>query len=69
MRTAADRRGQGLAGRVLDRRFAGSATFYRVQLADGREALVQGGPADAAPGDPVRLALAGEAVAYPAEGA
>ncbi|MBD0321294.1 MAG: ABC transporter ATP-binding protein, partial [Gemmatimonadetes bacterium] len=58
----------GLPGSVLDRRFAGSATFYRVQLEDG-EALVQGGPADAAPGDLVRLSLAGEAVAYPAEGA
>jgi iron(III) transport system ATP-binding protein len=55
--------------RVLDRRFAGAATFYRVALADGSEALVQGGPADASPGEPVRLALAGgvAAVAYPAE--
>ena len=59
----------GLAGSVLDRRFAGAATFYRVGLSDGREALVQGGPADAAPGDSVRLSLAGEAVAYPAESA
>jgi iron(III) transport system ATP-binding protein len=63
MRLGAD----GIAARVLDRRFAGSATFYRAELADGGEALVQGGPADAAPGDQVRLSLAGEAVAYPAE--
>jgi ABC-type Fe3+/spermidine/putrescine transport system ATPase subunit len=55
--------------RVLDRRFAGAATFYRVALADGSEALVQGGPADASPGEPVGLALAdgAPAVAYPAE--
>jgi iron(III) transport system ATP-binding protein len=61
----------GVDGRVLDRRFAGAATFYRVALAGGAEALVQGGPADAAPGEPVRLALAAgaEPVAYPAEAA
>jgi ABC-type Fe3+/spermidine/putrescine transport system ATPase subunit len=59
----------GVPARVLDRRFAGPTTFYRTELADGAEALVQGAPTDAAPGDTVRLALApgAEAVAYPAE--
>jgi ABC-type Fe3+/spermidine/putrescine transport system ATPase subunit len=60
--------GDALDGHVLDRRFAGSATFYRIALADGNEALVQGGPADASPGQPVRVTLAAgaSAVAYPA---
>jgi ABC-type Fe3+/spermidine/putrescine transport system ATPase subunit len=49
---------------VLDRRFAGAATFFRVGMADGSEALVQGGPSDAAPGDTVHLTSTGPAVAY-----
>jgi iron(III) transport system ATP-binding protein len=53
-----------VSGTVLDRRFAGAATFFRVGLADGSEALVQGGPSDASPGDAVHLAPAGPAVAY-----
>jgi iron(III) transport system ATP-binding protein len=69
MRLAGAADPDAVEARVLDRRFAGAATFYRVALADGGEALVQGGPADASPGDVVRLALAGgaAAVAYPAE--
>jgi len=60
--------GDAVDARVLDRRFAGAATFYRVALADGAEALVQGGPADAAPGDAVRLAPAdpSHTIAFPA---
>ncbi|HEY0154317.1 MAG TPA: ABC transporter ATP-binding protein [Longimicrobium sp.] len=60
--------GDALHGHVLDRRFAGSATFYRVGFAAGSEALVQGGPGDASPGQPVRVTLAAgaAAVAYPA---
>ncbi|MDB4950904.1 MAG: spermidine/putrescine transporter ATP-binding protein [Gemmatimonadetes bacterium] len=46
--------GAGLGGRVIDRRFAGAASFYRVQTAAG-EVLVQGGPADAAAGEEVRI--------------
>ena len=33
-----------LPGRVLDRRFAGASTFYRVGMKDGFEVLVQGRP-------------------------
>jgi len=44
-------------GRVLDRRFAGAATFYRVSVDGGSEVLVQGRPGEADPGDAVRLAL------------
>jgi len=60
---------RGVPGRVLDRRFAGAATFYRVELADGSEALVQGGPRDASAGDAARVApAAAESVlAFPAE--
>jgi ABC-type Fe3+/spermidine/putrescine transport system ATPase subunit len=58
-----------IAARVADRRFAGAATFYRVQTEGGPEVLVQGRPHEANPGDTVRLALHGRAepVAYAAE--
>jgi iron(III) transport system ATP-binding protein len=46
-----------LPGRVLDRRFAGASTFYRVEMADGREVLVQGRPDEANAGTAVSLAL------------
>ena len=57
-----------LAGRVVDRRFAGAASFYRITLADGAELQVQGGPADAQAGEAVSIALAEGAVplAFPA---
>jgi iron(III) transport system ATP-binding protein len=58
-----------LTGRVLDRRFAGAATYYRVAMEDGREVLVQGRPDEAAAGTPVSLALHPRSipVAYAAE--
>ncbi|HEX2095561.1 MAG TPA: ABC transporter ATP-binding protein, partial [Longimicrobiaceae bacterium] len=43
-----------LPGRVLDRRFAGAASFYRVAV-EGAEVLVQGGVADARVGEPVAV--------------
>jgi iron(III) transport system ATP-binding protein len=55
-----------LSGRVADRRFAGPVTFYAVTVG-GAEILVQGGRADAAPGDSVTLHPESEAaVAFPA---
>jgi len=55
--------------RIADRRFAGAATFYRVETEGGADVLVQGRPHDADPGDAVRLALhpRAEPVAYAAE--
>ena len=47
---------EAIAGRVADRRFAGAATFFRVDTAHGA-VTVQGVPGDAAPGDRVRIAL------------
>jgi iron(III) transport system ATP-binding protein len=44
-------------GQVVDRRFAGAATFYRIQTEDGTEVTLQGRPNDAAPGEPYRLEL------------
>ena len=66
---AADGADGALAARVLDRRYAGSATFYRVALDGGPEVLVQGRPHDANAGDAVRVALhpRAEPVAYRAE--
>ena len=46
----------GLAGRVLDRRFAGAQSFYRIAVDGGAEVLVQGNAAGAAVGDEVRVA-------------
>jgi iron(III) transport system ATP-binding protein len=64
---AAEGAEDALPGRVADRRFAGAATFYRVETAGGEVASVQGAPHDASPGDAVRLVLRpGPApVAYP----
>ncbi|HET7230250.1 MAG TPA: TOBE domain-containing protein, partial [Longimicrobium sp.] len=45
-------------GRVLDRRFAGAQSFYRVAVEGGPELLVQGGAADAADGEEVGIAPA-----------
>ncbi|HYH83006.1 MAG TPA: ABC transporter ATP-binding protein [Longimicrobium sp.] len=47
-----------LRGRVLDRRFAGALSFYRIAVEGGPELLVQGTATDAAPGDEVRVAPA-----------
>jgi ABC-type Fe3+/spermidine/putrescine transport system ATPase subunit len=49
---------EALTGRVLDRRFAGALTFYRIAVDRGPEILVQASAADAAPGDEVRVAAA-----------
>ncbi|HEU0012543.1 MAG TPA: ABC transporter ATP-binding protein [Longimicrobium sp.] len=61
--------GDALRGTVRDRRFAGAATFYHVELGDGTDALVQGRPGEAEPGGAVGLALhdGAEPVAFPAE--
>jgi ABC-type Fe3+/spermidine/putrescine transport system ATPase subunit len=66
---AGDGAGGALPGRVLDRRFAGAATFYRVTVDGDREVLVQGRPHEADPGATVRLALhpRAEPVAYAPE--
>jgi ABC-type Fe3+/spermidine/putrescine transport system ATPase subunit len=50
--------GGAVAGRVLDRRFAGAASYYRVAVDAGGELLVQGGLADAPDGAPARVSLA-----------
>ncbi|HYJ80756.1 MAG TPA: ABC transporter ATP-binding protein [Longimicrobiaceae bacterium] len=64
---AADNAG-ALRGRVLDRRFAGAATFYRL-AAEGGELLVEGRPGAAADGAEVAVEPRGEsAVAFPADG-
>jgi iron(III) transport system ATP-binding protein len=69
LQLAADGTHGALPGRVLDRRFAGAATFYRVQVQDGPEVLVQGRPHEADAGDVVHLALhpRAEPIAYAAE--
>ncbi|MBB4637276.1 ATP-binding cassette domain-containing protein [Longimicrobium terrae] len=58
-----------LGARVLDRRFAGAATFYRVETEAGPELLVQGGPHAARPGERVGICLdeSGHTVAFAAE--
>jgi iron(III) transport system ATP-binding protein len=48
----------GLPGRVLDRRFAGATSFYRVDVEGGPELLAQGSADEAAAGDEVRVAPA-----------
>ncbi|HEX2190068.1 MAG TPA: TOBE domain-containing protein, partial [Longimicrobiaceae bacterium] len=62
------RGGHELAGRVLDRRFAGAATFYRVAV-DDAELLVQGEGGEAEAGEAVYLGPrdGARAVAFPAE--
>jgi len=59
----------GLRGRVLDRRFAGSLSYYTVGLEGGLEVLVQAGPTDAAAGQDVRIVPAPGALplAFPTE--
>ncbi|HYR10627.1 MAG TPA: ABC transporter ATP-binding protein [Longimicrobium sp.] len=66
---AAEGAADAIPGRIADRRFAGAATFYRVETEGGADVLVQGRPHDADPGDAVRLALHPRAapVAYAAE--
>ncbi len=49
--------GDGLAGHVVERRFAGNGTFYLVALAGGGEVEVLGSPRAAAPGDLVHVGL------------
>jgi len=46
----------GLPGRVLDRRFAGATSFYRVAAEGGPELLAQGGASEAAAGDEILVA-------------
>jgi iron(III) transport system ATP-binding protein len=60
---------QALPGRIIDRRFAGAATFYRVEVEGAADVLVQGRPHEANPDDVVRLALhpRAEPVAYERE--
>jgi iron(III) transport system ATP-binding protein len=57
LRQGADGAADTVPGRVLDRRFAGAATFYRIETDGGAEALVQGRPHDAEPGAPFHLEL------------
>jgi spermidine/putrescine transport system ATP-binding protein len=57
-----DGTGDAIRGRVLDRRFAGSLTFYRVAANDGSELLVQASTSDADSGDEVAVSLADGAV-------
>ena len=52
LRADGERGEADLAGSVLDRRFAGATSFYRVRTGD-LEIVVQGGPSDAAVGDAV----------------
>ncbi|HEX2080155.1 MAG TPA: ABC transporter ATP-binding protein [Longimicrobium sp.] len=68
---AADRADGTLPGRVVDRRFAGAATFYRVEMEGGAEVLVQSRANAAAQGSAVSLALhpRAEPVAYAPEAA
>ena len=47
-----------IRGRVLDRRFAGALSFYRVAVEGGAELLVQGGAAAATAGEEVGVAIA-----------
>jgi ABC-type Fe3+/spermidine/putrescine transport system ATPase subunit len=49
-------RGGALAGKVVERRYAGPVTYYEVELAGtGLEVEVLGGPDEAAPGDAVAV--------------
>jgi iron(III) transport system ATP-binding protein len=66
---AGDGVADALPGRIVDRRFAGAATFYRVTVEGAADVLVQGRPHEANPGDVVRLALhpRAEPVAYERE--
>ncbi|MFL5382198.1 MAG: ABC transporter ATP-binding protein [Longimicrobiaceae bacterium] len=59
----------GLNGRVVDRRYAGALSFYRIAVDGGPEVLVQGGAGAADAGDEVRVAATPNAsiLAFPAE--
>ncbi len=57
-----------LEGEVLERRFAGPVTHYRVRVGDA-EWLVNGGPADARVGDRVGVREAGGGLALAVAGA
>lgn len=63
-----DGRGVEMQGRVVERRFAGAATFYRL-AADGEEVLVQGVPGAAEEGDSVLFSPSASAspIAFPPE--
>jgi putative spermidine/putrescine transport system ATP-binding protein len=53
--------GATLTGRILDRRFAGASTFFRVETAAGLELLVATGKIPAVVGDAVNIAPAADA--------
>ena len=59
---------ESLTGRVIERRYAGTATFYLVRLEqgdrNGAEVEVAAGPSAAGPGDRVGL-VPGEAEPHP----
>jgi len=57
----------GLEGEVVERRFAGPVTHYRVRVGDA-ELLVHGGAADAQAGDRVSVRPMGDPLAFPAAG-
>lgn len=50
--------GEGLQGRVVERRFAGPVSFFQVALDGGGEVEVMAEPGDAAVGDAVQVGLA-----------
>jgi hypothetical protein len=58
------RGGDAVAGRVVERRFAGSVTMYRVRTESGAELLVSATAGGAAVGDAVGVALAAGARAH-----
>ncbi|HEX7120054.1 MAG TPA: ABC transporter ATP-binding protein [Longimicrobiales bacterium] len=58
--------GADLQGEVLERRYAGPVTHYRVRL-EGAELVVHGGPADAAVGDRIGVCPSADALAFPAD--
>ncbi|MBA2670641.1 MAG: ABC transporter ATP-binding protein [Gemmatimonadetes bacterium] len=53
--------GAALTGRILDRRFGGASTFFRIETTEGLELLVATGMAPAVIGDEVRVAPASDA--------
>jgi putative spermidine/putrescine transport system ATP-binding protein len=57
-------RGEGLPATVIDRRFAGAATFYHLQ-GEGGELLLQGSPEDARVGEEVDVSPMGPVLAFP----
>ena len=68
--SASARPDRTLAGEVVERRYAGSETFFLVRLASGRELEIQAARDAARPGERVRIAPAPGAplpAAFPAE--